>query len=159
MNILGTHSFPTFIHHKECQHGPLPAIDRKPYMEPGPKLIKVVWIQFMKYKITRSTLPPIAITNNGFHLSNMTLKINEYLKGLWRWKKSLRQCWELISTTLTILNTIQVNCMTIKLFVNNSSTTFIHFCMNSEFVQTGPNESLNSVTTLKYLEKTVSYRL
>jgi len=27
----------------------------------------------------------------------------------------------------------------------------------SEFVQTGPNESLNSVTTLKYLEKSVSY--
>ena len=34
-NILGTHSFPTFSHHKECQHGPLPATDRKPYMEPG----------------------------------------------------------------------------------------------------------------------------
>ena len=38
MTISGTHSFPTFIHHKECKHGPLPSSDRKPYMAPGQKL-------------------------------------------------------------------------------------------------------------------------
>ena len=42
LDISGTHSFPTFIHHKECQHGPLPATDRKPYMAPGQKLIDLV---------------------------------------------------------------------------------------------------------------------
>ena len=39
LDISGTHSFPTFIHHKACQHGPLPVTDRKPYMAPGQKLI------------------------------------------------------------------------------------------------------------------------
>jgi len=87
MNILGTHSFPTFIHHKECQHGPLPAIDRKPYMEPGSLALK---------KVSEAVL--------GAHQHNFD-DLEHY----------------------------------------------------SEFVQTGPNESLNSVTTLKYLEKSVSY--
>ena len=44
-DISGTHSFPTFVHHKECQHGPLPATDRKPYMAPGQKLIELVRFQ------------------------------------------------------------------------------------------------------------------
>ena len=61
----------------------------------------------------------------------------------------------LIIRTLTTWSTIQVFCN--MGLIQLSYLALLFFC-NSEFVQTGPNESLNSVTTLKYLEKSVSFR-
>ena len=80
--MSGTHSFPTFIHHKECQHGPLPTTDRKPYIAKGQNW----WSKFLNImlnqKIFEGSLALKKITEAVLGAHNQNFNNLEHYSGI-----------------------------------------------------------------------------